>query len=136
MDAETKDKVIKDEIQKELDFEAQIGRSFAHEFISCLANVAGDTLREWLKKNNCPGEAVELLDNVIILERDAIYLENHTLGDWDARGLTQEVGNITERIAKLGGVFQSKFLISYPRESVIAWQPGEVIKTENDDIDG
>jgi hypothetical protein len=123
MDAETKYKVRMDQIQKSLDFEAQIGRSFAPEFISNLADVAGDTLRLWLKNNNCPKEAVDLLDNVIILERDAINLRNHTLHDWDARGLTEEIGNISERIAQLGGVFQSKYLVSNPRENMITWQP-------------
>jgi len=123
MDAEGSKEIRVEEAKKNMDFEAQIGRSFAPEFVSILASNAADTIREWMKKNNCPKQVIDLFDHVIMLERDTIHLENHDLSDWDATGLAQEIGNITELIAQLGGEFQNKYLVTNPRENVITWQP-------------
>lgn len=130
MDTKEIEEIKADVIKKDMEFEAQIGRSYAPEFVRNLADVAGNTLREWLKKNGCPEQAIDLLDNVIILERDTIHLENHNLSDWDARGLAQEIGNITERIAQLGGVFHDEYCVSRTRENMITWQPALQINQE------
>lgn len=136
MDAEEIKAIKTEMIQRNLDFETILGRSFAPEFISILADNAENTLREWMKKNGCPEQAVYLLEEVIMLERYNILLENHhTLSDWDARGLIEEIGNITESIAQLGGTFTDGYLSTNPRENVITWQPGEVVETQKDNID-
>lgn len=123
MDAELNVKEI--EQRKELDYQAELGRSYAPEFISSIANQAVETLEAWLRANNAPSEVINLVDDVVVLERCARGLENGKLSDWDALSLIQELPLITERIARLGGSYCGGGSESFPRENVIIWQPEE-----------
>jgi hypothetical protein len=103
--------------------EVKLGRSYSAEFVSAIADQAGEILIEWLKANNAPQEVIDLADSTIILERCRANIENGNLSDWNACFLGQELPGITELIAQLGGTFASSDLVSSPREKVITWQP-------------
>ena len=110
-------------IEAIIDYEVELGSQWSEEFIESLSIQANKTLIDWLKANNAPKEVVDMLEDVILLERCVSGFENQNLSDNLAMQLTQELPSITYHIVELGGVFCSGSSESHRRENVIAWQP-------------
>ena len=122
MDAKDVD-VKREVIQSIMDYEVELGALWSKEFIGALSTQANKTLIDWLKANNAPKQVVDMLEDVILLERCVSGFENQNLSDNLAMQLTQELPSITYHIAELGGVFCGGGSESYRRENVITWQP-------------
>jgi len=105
------------------DYEVELWSLWSEEFIASLSIQANETLIDWLKANNAPKEVVDMLEDVILLERCVSGFENQNLSDNLAMQLTQELPSITYHIVELGGVFFSGSSESHRRENVITWQP-------------
>ena len=100
-----------------------IERTYAPEFIGTLADNAEHTLHDWLEANGAPEQVIHLVGAVAMLERCAMEIENHTLNKFDLEWLTENLGECSQDIAELGGVFSTPMLITIPRKNIIKWQP-------------
>jgi hypothetical protein len=94
---------------------ADLGRSYAPEFIDILAKQSYEILLEWMKKNHLPEEVIDLLDNIILLNNDLDEIKQGGLSDWSAAGLAEEIPHIIECISQLGGTFSYLDYESDPR---------------------
>ena len=105
-----------------------IERTYAPEFIGTLADNAEQTLHDWLEANGAPEQVTRLLSGAIMLERAAMQLENHTMNKSDLDELTENLGEYSQYIAELGGVFSSSVGETFPRKNIIKWQPAQNIE--------
>ena len=98
--------VITAEILKQIDASlAEIGHTYHPDFIGSLNETAIATLTDWLKANNAPQEVLDMIEDVILLDRVALGLIHNQLGDWDASELPGLIGRVSTSIIRLGGSF-------------------------------
>ena len=99
----------------------KIGSQYPVEFVNILASDAARTLRDWLDANGAPQEAIDLLDNAMLLRQYAGSLEAGELTDSEASFLAEIVPETTSLIARMGGVFRGREGGSFARENVVTW---------------
>jgi hypothetical protein len=90
--------------------------ALAWEFVTILQETAQEALREWLEKNNAPKAALDLSDRLTSLQ---LYVDQAREGKvlWAFNvSIAQDVRDIANLIAELGGVFHGPDSVSIRRE--------------------
>ena len=90
---------------------------FPYEFTSTLADVALETLAQWLEVNKAPESILALATNAVILTRIAEHSrEDDKLTQMENESLHDLAGETTWAIIEAGGCFQGQESVTLPRE--------------------
>jgi len=93
----------------------EVIKQYAPEFISTIAETAWQTVFDWMQTNHVPEEVIRLADNSILLERFSNKAEYGKMSDVDLKEFTENLPEVTEFIARLGGTFIGPATVSIPR---------------------
>jgi hypothetical protein len=96
---------------------------FAPEWFSVMAEIGFMGLRDWLEQSKAPREAIDLLDDVVLLAQyqGELNVTGNLLSQESIDNLAQILLRMTESAARLGVTFQGPASNSSAREP-LAWR--------------
>jgi hypothetical protein len=92
-------------IEQMLEPDAKRGRLYQPEYIANLVDQANEALSNYLEIHKAPKPVIDLLQNLIMLERCGSGLKHKDLSASDAAYLAQEMPAILNNISLLGDEF-------------------------------
>jgi hypothetical protein len=102
-------------------------KQYAPEFITTVAETAESAVLDWMRANHVPDEVTQLAGDAFLLERFSTKAQygRGAMSDVDIKEFEENLPEVTEYIARLGGVFVGPETRSFSREDVLTWQPEE-----------
>ena len=99
---------------------------FAPEWFLAMVETGFFGLRDWLELSDAPREAIELLDEIVLLSQyqGELTASANMLSPDDIDNLLSAVSQMTENAARLGATFRSSMGNSQPREPLKWRAPG------------
>jgi hypothetical protein len=99
------------------------GKSIPAAFLGALSDTASRAFRDWLESNNVPGEVLEMLDCIVLMERfESTLNAGGELGKWDYAELLNTIARTTRLTADFGGEFHGADSYYPGKEPIIVWE--------------
>jgi hypothetical protein len=113
------------------DLQAELGEMYPPEFLTAICGTAEAALDAWMNANQVPPQVMELVQDIVMLERATTAATKHAPQDQHtAAWVVQELPRIMTAVAELGGEFHYPGGVS--ARDALAWPGLQSVATVGD----